>query len=248
MERSKVSEAFSLESSCSERGCSAKATFNFRSREPFVFFLIHHDSEKTKLSVEEVTCSIDDENHVKMTSKTSKTGNYIRIFSSKMASFDDFPSTITFFVKLFSMVPTFGYKFMDRPFGKHLWNAANGTYNGKLRDVKLLVGSRSFSAHRSLLVARSLVFAAMFSSEMEEARTGQVLINDTDYDTFEHSLRFLYEGEMKNWNISLRKKLFALADRYQVETLMDICRPSSSLTEATGSIDVEEMMDAFFSC
>ena len=204
----------------------------------------------TKLSVEEVTCSIDDEiqHQVKMPSKTSKAGNFIRIFSSKMTSFDDFPSTITFFVKLFSTVPTFGYKFVDRTFGNQLWNAASGGFIGKLTDAKLLVESRPFSAHRSLLVARSPVFAAMFSSEMEEARTGEVLINDTDYGTFEHFLRFLYEGEMKTWNSSLRKKLFALADRYQVETLMDICRPSRLSTDIAGSIDVEEMMDAFFSC
>ncbi len=183
-----------------------------------------------------------------MPSKTSKAGNFIRIFSSKMTSFDNFPSTITFFVKLLSTVPTFGYKFVDRRFGNQLWNAASGGFIGKLTDVKLLVESRSFSAHRSLLAARSPVFAAMFGSEMEEARTGEVLINDTDNGTFEYFLRFLYEGEMKNWNSSLRKKLFALADRYQVETLMDICRPSSLSTDIAGSIDVEEMMDAFFSC
>jgi len=46
---------------------------------------------------------------------------------------------------------------------------------------------------------------------------------------------------VKNWDSSVKKKPFAFADRYHVETLMGICRPSSSHNDASGSIDVEEL-------
>ena len=95
-----------------------------------------------------------------------------------------------------------------------------------LTDVELLVGNSSFSAHRALLSARSPVFAAMFRSRMKESRTGRVLISDVDPETFTHFLRFLYDGEMGSWDRFTKENLFVLADRYEVETLMDLCKPT----------------------
>ena len=85
---------------------------------------------------------------------------------------------------------------------------------------------------------------------LEEAQTGQVLINDTDPETFGLFLRFLYvgdelegdEGEMVIISGPMKKKLFALADKYQVETLMKICQTPAS------SADLEETMNTFLSC
>ena len=103
-------------------------------------------------------------------------------------------------------------------------------------------------AHRSLLAARSPVFAAMLNSGLEEAQTGQVQISDSDPETFALFLRFLYVGKLEN-NIEktvvsgpMKMKLFALADKYQVETLMKICQ------NPTGSTNLEEKIDAFLSC
>ena len=49
-----------------------------------------------------------------------------------------------------------------------------------MTDVEILVGEDAFGAHRSLLSARSPVFAAMFASGMKEAECGQVRIEDVD--------------------------------------------------------------------
>jgi len=58
-------------------------------------------------------------------------------------------------------------------------------------DVEFLVGEEAFGAHRSLLSARSPVFAAMFASGKNEAERGQVKIGDADPATFQ---QFLYTG------------------------------------------------------
>ena len=108
-----------------------------------------------------------------------------------------------------------------------------------------LEGSTSFPAHRSLLAARSPVFAARLNSGLEEARTGQVQINDADPESFALFLRFLYVGELEGNEEKIvisgpiKKKLFALADQYQVETLMKICQTPAS------SADLEETMNSF---
>ncbi len=246
MELSRVSEGFSLGES-SDKGSSAKITLDIQRRESTIFFLAHQDPDKTGIDVEEVACAVAGETHqLKMTPKTSGGGNSIKIFSRKIKSVHElhynFPKEIIFFFKLVSTVPTFSYNFVDRSFGDNLWTVAS---NKKLTDVEFIVGSSTFSAHRSLLMARSSIFAAMFkNSETEEARTGKVHINDVDPDTFSIFLRFLYEGEIhKNCERALKKKLFTLAVKYKVETLMAICKSSPA-----GLGDMEEMMDAFFSC
>jgi len=240
-ERSKMSIEFNLEKYSYGKECSAKMTLNSQRREGTIYFFVHQDPENQNYSVEEVSCALVNENdiqRVKMTPQISEGLNFTRIFSRRMTSVLGFPSKITFYVKLFSTVPSFTYTFADKWFGYNLWKVAE---EKSLTDIELLVGNSSFSAHRALLSARSPVFAAMLKSGMEEARTGRVLISDVDDETFTHFLRFMYEGEKGSWDRSMKEKLFALADRYEVETLMDLCRPSRS-------VDVEEMMDAFFSC
>ena len=108
-------------------------------------------------------------------------------------------------------------------------------------DVELfLVGEEAFGAHRSLRSARSPVFATMFASGMKEADTGQVRIEDVDPSTFKRFLKFLYTGMLEP--SADREEIFVLADKYQVETLMNYCRP------ATEPTDVDEFTEVFLSC
>ena len=95
----------------------------------------------------------------------------------------------------------------------HLWDAAA---DGKLTDVELLVGKVMFPAHRSLLSARSPVFAAMFKSGMEEALTGRVRVDGVDPTTFRQFLEFLYTGTLSTW-VDKSKVLF-MANRYQIDS------------------------------
>jgi len=74
---------------------------------------------------------------------------------------------------------------------------------------------------------------------MKEARTGQVRIDDVDPDSFRHFMQFLYTSALV---VSADKaKIFAVADRYQVETLMELCRPS------TQSLDMGDITAVFLS-
>ena len=69
----------------------------------------------------------------------------------------------------------------------------------------------------------------MFSSGMKEAETGQVCIEDTDSDTFQVFLKFLYTGTFEPSSID--QDLFEVADKYQVETLIEFCRPTTEVVE-----------------
>ena len=224
-EQSKTLTWFSLEENCNEKNCSARITRDSKGREVNIYFLIHQGPENQNYSVEDVSCSFGNENRlerVEMTQKISDVINPIRIYSRKITSVNAFPRKITFYVKLLSTVPSFSFKFADTRFVSDLLRVA---VDKTITDVELLVDNSSFYAHRALLSARSPVFAAMFRSDMEESRTGRVFISDVDPETFTHFFRFLYEGEMKSWDRAMKRKLFALADRYEVENLMDICQP-----------------------
>lgn len=64
----------------------------------------------------------------------------------------------------------------------------------------------------------------MFSSGMKEARTGLVRIGDVDPHSFHHFLHFLYTGTLLH-TTDIKAKILAVADEYQIETLMDLFRP-----------------------
>jgi len=77
----------------------------------------------------------------------------------------------------------------------------------------------------------------MFASGMKEAETGQVRVEDVEPETFQRFLKYLYTGILES---SPRdEKLFTVADKYGVETLMELSRP----TNTTGDTD-----DTFMSC
>jgi len=98
----------------------------------------------------------------------------------------------------------------------------------------------TFGAHRSLLSPHSPVFTAMFTCGMKEAESGQIRIEDIDPITFKHFLKFLYTGMFEPSTID--KELFTVADKYQVETLIELCRPAGQMA------DLGNIIDTFFSC
>jgi len=211
-----------------------------------IYFLVNHPA-KTGCSVERVDCSWFNQTWQKakpMTESPTGDRNSIQIFTISDERCYASPSQIRFHIQIASTIPNYDFKFRDQLFQKDLWGAARAL---KMTDFVFLVGSTSFPAHRSILAARSPVFAAMLNSGLEEARSGQVQINDTDPESFALFLRFLYVGELEDNEeeavISglMKKKLFALADKYQVETLMKICQTPAR------SADLEETMNSFLS-
>ena len=231
---------------------SAKITANYSRQQFDLFFLVHHAASKHCCKVQEVICCLDDGTriHLEMANPTAG-GSLIQMFTGARSfqethrSRKHFPSKISFFFKLISTIPTYNYKLRDWLLPNHLWSAA--TVAKKMTDAEILVGPdppTCFLAHRFILSARSPVFAVMFASAFEEARTGIVRINDVNPDVFVHFFQFLYTGTLYiGDDRQLKKDLFALADRYQVETLINICRPAPE-----APVDVEQLMDSFLSC
>jgi len=147
--------------------------------------------------------------------RSQKFSRSIGIISTEPA----LPFTVTFCIKSTGMVANFDRKLMDSTCGAQLWAAS---IDQQQTDVEFLVEEEIFSAHRCLLSARSPVYEAMFASGMKEATSGKVNINDIDPDTFRNFLEFLYTGTVVP--SSRNANLFVVADKYQVETLMDLCR------------------------
>ncbi len=56
-------------------------------------------------------------------------------------------------------------------------------------DAKLVVGDSSLDVHKLVLSARSPVFAAMFSSKMSEAKSGEVVIDDMELAVVKEMIR-----------------------------------------------------------
>jgi len=159
---------------------------------------------------------------IKMLEQEIRNDNYRKVFSvrSLVKASLSWPFTVIFHVKLQSKVENFTNQLLDSSGSQQLWDAA---VNKKMTDVEFLVGEEAFGAHRSLLSARSPVFAGMFASGMKEAETGQVRIDDTDPKIFQCFLKFLYTGMYEP--SPMDSDLLTVADKYQVETLMELCRP-----------------------
>jgi len=129
---------------------------------------------------------------------------------------EDPPPSLILHVQVVNTIPNYDFKFFDSTWKEQIWSAAIAK---KFTDVEFLIGDQSVAAHRFVLCARSPVFAAMFNSGMAEALTRQVRIDDDiDVNIFRTFLEFLYVGVLKSFDE--KEKLFALADKYQVETLM----------------------------
>jgi len=201
--------------------------------------------------VEEVVCYIHQEDsslnqRIKMRDSSPQNEKLLQVFSTQYSSSPPVrelttplscPFVITFKARLCSTIPTFVIKMIDSIWSEQIWAAA---VNRKMTDVEFLVGEEAFGAHRSLISARSPVFAAMFESGMKEAETGLVRIEDVDPITFQYFLKFLYTGMFEP--STKNRELFAVADKYGVETLMELCRP------AIETVDKDEILKTFLSC
>lgn len=93
---------------------------------------------------------------------------------------------------------------------------------GNFSDVKLLVGSKEFLAHKCILSTRSRVFSAMFTHEMTEQIANTVNIPDIEPEVMQEVLRFIYVGKVKNLE-TLACDILAAADKYEIQGLKTVC-------------------------
>jgi len=182
--------------------------------------------------IEEVTCS-SDQGESRTTEETKMNKHemndeelpVLRVFDASSHIPFPGPFLLKFRVKLRCTISSVINKLVDSAWSQQLWASS---CNKKMTDVEFLVGEETFGAHRSLLSARSPVFAAMFASGMKEAVDGQVRIEDVNPTTFQLFLKFLYTGMFEPSSTDNRE-LFAVADKYGVETLMELCRPTVNI-------------------
>jgi hypothetical protein len=85
-------------------------------------------------------------------------------------------------------------------------------------------GKKQIGGHVNILSARSSVFAAMFTTNMQEVKTGQVVIKDIQLDIFKELLQYIYSARTKNSMIEeTARLLFMAADKYYNNALKEEC-------------------------
>ena len=92
-----------------------------------------------------------------------------------------------------------------------------------LSDVQLIVGEEVLYAHKFILVARSDVFAAMFTHEMKESMENKVKIEDVDCKVVKEMLRYIYTQKVDKIDETITEDLLAVADKYLLNELKSIC-------------------------
>ena len=84
--------------------------------------------------------------------------------------------------------------------------------NGTESDVVFVVDGKEFQLHKAILSARSKVFAAMFESDLQEAKEGRAKIPDVSAEVFEQLLRYIYSGKIPDMD-KFALELLVAADK-----------------------------------
>lgn len=102
--------------------------------------------------------------------------------------------------------------------------------NSMQADVVLVImdndlNKDEFLVHKTILMARSEVFQAMFECDFEEKRTRKVVIHDTNRKAMNEFLYYLYTNEINsqeyfNENIT---EILMLSDKYLIYSLKEVC-------------------------
>ncbi|XP_045033607.1 uncharacterized protein LOC116928948 [Daphnia magna] len=192
----------------------------------FLYLACSH-LEKTGTSISHVDSYIDGIDCYRMDRRGEKA---LYIFGREL--FDlVVPCAFKFDIMIKETVENYRYQLIDSLRAIDLWNMFQLEI---ITDVEFLVGEKTFAAHRVIIATRSPVFATLFNTSTVESVTGKIRIDDAFApDVFREFLFFLYTGTLQ---VSANcQSLLKMAERYQVETLIQICRMASQ------EIDVEEI-------
>lgn len=121
--------------------------------------------------------------------------------------------------------------------------------NGTFSDVTIIINNKKLKAHKSILVSRSSVFSAMFSSNMKESRENIIKITDIDYDAMKEVLRFMYCGRVKHLD-KLTKHILKAADKYDIINLKIMCeetlKKSINLNNCCEMVKIIQLHDCIY--
>ncbi len=192
----------------------------------FLYLACSH-LEKTGTSISHVESYIDGAEYCRMERRGEKA---LYIFGRELYDLVA-PSSFKFDILIRENLDNFRYQLMDSLRSVDYWNMFLLVI---LTDAELQVGKKIFKVHRAIISSRSPVFTELFNTSTVESVTGKVRIDDgVNPDAFKEFLFFLYTGELK---VSANSQsLLKLAEKYQVESLIEICRA------AIQEIDVDEI-------
>jgi BTB/POZ domain len=106
-------------------------------------------------------------------------------------------------------------------------------------DFVFSVKGRAFRVHRCILGKASSVMRAMFASLFCEAERKHCKIDEFEPEVFDLLLKFIYGAPLPPGSSSKAKKLYEMAEYYDIESLKNIClnKIIETLSVAT-SLDV----------
>lgn len=204
---------------------STRKTPTLLSPEHFLYLACSH-LEKTGTALHQVDSYIDGEDHCRMERRGDKA---LSFFGRELYALS-LPCEFKFDILMKETVENYRYELIDSLCSVDMWAAFE---NGLHADVELIVGDSSFPAHRAIIGARSPLLANLLDSPTMESVTGRIRIDDASPDVFRQFLYFLYTGSVQ---VSANSRaLLRLAERYQVETLVDLC------SNASQEVDIEEL-------
>jgi len=105
-------------------------------------------------------------------------------------------------------------------------------------DVSLFCEGKLLKAHKLILGSRSAVFKTMFEVDMVESNTGEVTIKGAEFTILKKLIRFIYCAKLEEESTGDLMKLMEIANRYQVDSLVDDCGQLLSL-----ALDLTNVLD-----
>ena len=90
-------------------------------------------------------------------------------------------------------------------------------------DMKVICNGKTFQCHKVVLASQSDVFSTMFlNMEMNEAKLGEVKIDDFKPETIETLMYYFYNQKVEDVNL-INTDLLLVAEKYNISGLLKIC-------------------------
>ncbi|GBL83295.1 TD and POZ domain-containing protein 5 [Araneus ventricosus] len=112
--------------------------------------------------------------------------------------------------------------------------------NEFLTDIAIKTKTKSFTAHKIVLCARSPVFQAMLINDIKEKNSNIIQIDDLEDHIVQNLLLFLYSDSLETLQWESANKLYYAADKYAIEKLKVIC--SSFLIDNLSTSTASELL------
>jgi len=150
----------------------------------------------------------------------------LQLFSTVVNGLNYSPRRFIFEIHFTGIAENYQFQERDCLLKNQMWSSV---LNQIGTDFEFVAAGRSFPVHKYVLVARSPIFAALFSSDTHFKKEENV-----SAASMEHFLKFIYSGELEEPMND--PDLLQLATDYKIKTLESLCRFASHV------VNEDEMM------